>query len=256
MKRAGLLAGLAMVFFVATAFRGCEDWVISSWKRVKGNGEIVTQWRPITGAVTVCEIERMEDVECRIVENADSTGVRLSGDANLLELITVQVTQKGKLRVRPKESWVHLVPTETLRVTILVPGKLRGLSLGGDIKVVDTTALAGDTVFVDVAGWGEVPVEVEASRVSIEIAGSGKVWMRGKARKMSIDIAGSGSVDAVALQVDSCCVDIAGSGTCRVFATEYLSVDVAGSGDICFRGAPRIKQSIAGSGSVTPCRQE
>ncbi len=252
MKTISTLVALSVIFLVTTAFHGCEDWMWR-WDRVKGNGKIVDRWYPVTQPFTRCSIG-IGEADCRFVVSADSMGVRIVGDENLLDRIEVRVTKKGKLRIRANQ-WLE--PTEKMQVTVYMPGPLEGISIGGAVDIADSVPLAGKRVKVEVAGAAEGTASVQAERIDVDLAGSGEIALTGSARKLSVDIAGAGDVDAAALSVDSCCIDIAGSGDCRVFVTDYLKVEVAGSGDVCYYGNPRkIKQSILGSGDVQPCPHE
>lgn len=252
MRAIRTLVALSVVFLVTTAFHGCEDWMWR-WDRIKGNGEIVDRWYPVTQPFTRCSIG-IGEANCRFVVRSDSMGIRIVGDENLLDRIEVRVTKKGKLRIRANQ-WLE--PTGKMQVTVYMPGPLEEISIGGAVDIVDSVPLAGKRVKVEVAGAAEGTALVQAERVDVDLAGSGEIALTGSARKLSVGIAGSGEVDAAALSVDSCCIDIAGAGDCRVFVTDYLKVAVAGSGDVCYYGNPRkIKQSILGSGDVQPCPKE
>ncbi len=104
------------------------------------------------------------------------------------------------------------------------------IDLAGSGDVVGETPIEGESLVFDLAGSGNLDLDVNVQRLEIDIAGSGGAGLRG--------------------QVDTAKVFIAGSGDVDLPVVEELSVSIAGSGDVQYEGDPEVESSISGSGSV------
>ncbi len=139
---------------------------------------------------------------------------------------------------------------ESLKFYVTMPA-LTGLSIAGSGDVVGETAFTGgENTEINIAGSGNVKLNLEAGAVEISIAGSGDMQLEGTAQSVEVNIMGSGSVKAEKLSTKTAEVSIAGSGDCTIDATESLEASIAGSGDVYYLGEPEVESSIAGSGSV------
>ncbi len=92
--------------------------------------------------------------------------------------------------------------------------------------------------------------EVTCRELSLTISGSGTTTLGGTAEKVTTKISGSGDIDAGMLKVKTADVQVSGSGSASVWATDELKVRVSGSGDVKYRGAPKIEKKVSGSGKV------
>ncbi len=95
--------------------------------------------------------------------------------------------------------------------------------------------------------------DLKTGKVSASIAGSGNLMLAGgtSGSVEKFSIAGSGKIDALGFNASVANVEIAGSGDCRVNASEKLNVSIAGSGDVYYKGKPMVNSESAGSGKVS-----
>lgn len=161
------------------------------------------------------------------LKQGPQSDLEITGDDNIITALECEV--KGDtLYVGVKGSYSTKLP---LRLKVVCP-KVEGVEVNG----------SGDVLISNLSG----------NSLDLEINGSGDIVANGRITELSIDISGSGDVDTTALESERAVVDVAGSGTVRVFATKSLTADVAGSGDIRYKGSPKIDKDIAGSGEVSP----
>jgi hypothetical protein len=97
-------------------------------------------------------------------------------------------------------------------------------------------------------------LDLVAARLTASIKGSGTMVFSGAAEEQCSEIKGSGDIQAFELKSKRVAVTIAGSGDCRVQATEELRARISGSGDVLYRGQPRVESDIKGSGSLRASR--
>lgn len=148
-------------------------------------------------------------------------------DDNLLPYITTEVVD-GQLQIHTSKGH-NIAPTERLQIEISVPN-------------LASLELAGATI-TNVSGLKETSFDAE-------LAGSNDLTLEGEVDTAHFEAAGSCKILAAELNTKTTSIELAGSGSADVHATENLSVEIAGAGTVRYRGEPKIKQSIAGSGKI------
>lgn len=155
----------------------------------------------------------------------ENPSLEITTDDNLLNLISTTV-QDRQLQIQSEQRINPTVGPNYLITT----GQLRELKTSGSASVT--------------AGG------IDTDDFQIHAAGSGSFTVSGTADVVRINIAGSGKADLTQLIARSVRVDVAGSGSVRVNASETLDISIAGSGSVRYIGNPQVSQSIAGSASI------
>jgi hypothetical protein len=213
-------------------------------KTVKGNGDITKQSREI-GNITKIKIEGGIDVELR----QGSPSVKVEADDNLQSYVITR-EEHGWLVIKTKDH-VNLKSDHTVKVYVSAD-MISAIRIAGSSNLVATGKFSGaEKMDIDVAGSGEVAIEVNTPKVMVNIAGSGKVTLTGDTRDADVDIAGSATYDAMNLLTENTNISMAGSGDATVFADISLKADLVGSGNVSYRGKATVKASSIGSGRVT-----
>lgn len=150
----------------------------------------------------------------------------IEADDNLIPYIKTEV-KDGVLYIDSKES----IQTRSKLSFKVSSAKLDSLQTKGactakisDLKGNEFKASANGTVSMNLAG--EVNNFVSA-------------------------IDGTGSVDSSKLKAKKVFVDIKGTGTAKVNASETLDATIKGTGSIKYSGDPKVKQNIFGLGTVS-----
>jgi uncharacterized protein YjbI with pentapeptide repeats len=203
-----------LLTFAALALGGCH---VSG---IKGNGDIVTQNRPVQeftsveaeGAFTIdwvqgpaaCTITTDENLQSRVE-------TRMKGSK-------LELTWHGQLR-----------PTRGMKVK-LSSSNLTGARLTGAVRLT-STKLSGKGFYLDGSG---------ATRVTVD----------GTVDELLATMSGASRLDADSLQVKTAQLSISGAGKAEVSASEVLKVSISGAGKVTYRGNPTIEKDISGAGSV------
>jgi hypothetical protein len=214
-------------------------------KRVRGNGNVVTQDRTISGFQG---IESLGSFDVTIIPSS-TTSVKVEADENLQQYIETDV-ENNKLQIRTRKGY-NLRPRGNINIEVYTP-LVTSIEAKGSGSITGKGLLDtqnGD-VELRVAGSGNIDVEMNAQRIDGEIAGSGNLNIRGTARRFDGDVMGSGNIRAGNLKTEDSKVEIAGSGNVEVFASNKLDVKVMGSGEVRHRGPAQVSTRIMGSGSV------
>jgi hypothetical protein len=214
-------------------------------KRIRGNGNVVTQERAISGFEGV---ENYGSFDITLIPSSTSS-VKVEAEENLQQYIETYV-DNNKLQIRQKNRY-NLRPRREMRITVYGP-VFTTITTNGSGNIVGHGLLNTNNgnVSLRVAGSGNIDVEMNASKVDGEIAGSGNIKVKGTSKEFEGGVYGSGNIWAANLQAEDSKVEIAGSGNVEVYATNNLDVRVMGSGEVKHRGSAQVNASITGSGSV------
>ncbi|WP_207493371.1 head GIN domain-containing protein [Aridibaculum aurantiacum] len=213
-------------------------------ERISGNGQLQSEERNIRSAKKIKVLGSM-DVEVI----AGETGVRVEADANLLPYIETEVDDNW-LKIRVREN-VSINSDNKIKVYVSTP-TLTNIRVAGSGDVVTKGSFDnGDKTSVDIAGSGDVTMDVNAPKVDAKIAGSGNLHISGETRDLEVDIAGSGNFDGEKLKAENAKVKIAGSGDVFLFADVNLSANILGSGSVRYKGNAVVSRKVVGSGSIS-----
>ncbi len=215
--------------------------------RVDGSGHVITENRQVSG-VSVVELRGFGDLE---IVQGDTEGIVLTGEDNILALVTTDVDAQGTLHIGLKKN-EGITTHEKLKISLAVK-TLSGLELAGSGNV-HARELKGKTpgdFSVTLAGSGNVNLDkLEAGALKVTVAGSGTIKVAGEVPAQRVEIAGSGDYDAPKLKSATATVTVNGSGDVDIWATDTLDATVNGSGDVDYHGQPKVKKQVHGSGSV------
>ncbi len=213
-------------------------------EKIKGNGNTSSETRSVSSAD---RIESMGSFNIEIIEGS-TPSVRIEGESNLIPYIITENTD-GLLRIRVKKGY-NIQTSRPLKIYVTTP-KLELVSLAGSGDVKGSSKFSGASELeLNIAGSGNISLEVNTPEINADIAGSGDINLVGETRDLSIDIAGSGNFEGMNMKSENVNISIAGSGDVNVFADKKLDVDIAGMGDINYKGNAVVTKSIAGSGKI------
>ena len=161
------------------------------------------------------------------IYSGDTSGITITTDDNLLEYIETTV-EDGRLTISQSEA---LNPKTALVF---------------DITIAELTD-------VDVAGSATVNFhDIETPSLDISVAGACRIAGSGTIESLSIDLAGACRANLRELKASRTKVDLAGTGSATVYASESIDASVAGFGSITCYGNPRdIQKDASGISKIT-----
>ncbi|MEO9511748.1 MAG: head GIN domain-containing protein [Flavobacteriaceae bacterium] len=220
----------------------------AQWKKVKGNGNVVTMERSV-GDYDAVALAGWFDVE---FVDGNEGELTLKGESNLLEYIKTEV-KDGKLVIKT-EKGVNLRPSNWnsgIHITVPVES-INAATLSGSGDIVGKTTLKSDSFKTKIAGSGDISLTVDATYVEASISGSGDINLAGKTVDFKVQVAGSGDIKAYELEAENVTAQVSGSADIKITANNSIDAKVSGSGDIHYRGNPdKIKTKTSGSGDIT-----
>ena len=207
-------AAAKLLTFAALALGGCH---VSG---IKGNGDIVTQNRPVQefssveaeGAFTIDWVQGPPSCTITTDENLQSrVETRMNGSK-------LELDWHGQLR-----------PTRGVKVK-LSSSTLTAARLTGAVRLTAPN-ISGKGFYLEGSG---------ATRVTVD----------GTGNELLATMAGASKLDARSLQVKTAKLSISGAGKAEVSASESLHVSISGAGKVTYSGNPTIEKEISGAGSV------
>jgi len=238
MKTLKNILAIGLVLFVSVQIN-------ASNKKVKGNGNV------IKGSISTADYDGISvsgSFDVTLVSGKEGA-ISYSVESNLEEYLVIEVN-KGELKIKWKKG-MNVRTTKTVKVT--VPFKdIEEVSLAGSGEITSKNVVTADDLELNVAGSGEMNIDIDANNVESNIAGSGSMTVNGSAKNLESNVAGSGDFEGYGLVVvNDVDVSIAGSGSVEITVNGNLKSSISGSGDVRYKGNPKTNSSISGSGSVS-----
>jgi hypothetical protein len=239
------LIGLGLIF-------GGERIASTKWANdmfpgaVSGSGKIETETRT-PGEFDSIAIAYPATI---VVNQGDEYLVTVEADDNLLPQLVTTV-RDGALAIENGEGnhFKRVAPTQAVKITITVKGlNVIVLARPGRVEV---NSLKTSKLDLGLKSAGEIILQgLDAGALNVSMYG-GEVTAAGMAKNLSVSIGGSGEFDGTDLQTLTANVQIGGTATATVRASEELSVSLSGSVTVNYYGSPEvIHESISGAASI------
>ncbi|MDB4767471.1 DUF2807 domain-containing protein [Flavobacteriaceae bacterium] len=237
MKKSILLIAMILIGTSAHA-----QW----WKRIKGNGNTITQTRQ-TANYDKVSVSGSFDVQLVRGEEGEIT---LKGEENLLKHIEVYV--KNNVLILKVKDNINLSSSWNKTITIEVPViEITGVKLSGSGDISTQTTLKATDFNAAVSGSGDISLAIEATNLYVQISGSGDINLSGSADDLTVKVSGSGDVNAYDVAAQDATVTVSGSADVTLTVKGTLNAKVSGSGDIQYKGNPKkVVSKVSGSGDV------
>lgn len=227
-------------FILFAGFTSCR---FVEGQRIKGNGDVKTQQRSVTGFTGV-ETHGSIDLE---VSQGDYKVV-VESDENIIPEIVTEVVN-GRLLVHFKDGFSNFSYTSA-RVYITAP-TLNALEVHGSGNINSKGTISNnDKMEILVSGSGDINADIHSPVVTSDTNGSGNITLSGETREFSSSISGSGDVHAFDLKSETVKTSTHGSGNMEVNASVKLESGIFGSGDVDYKGSPQISSEVHGSGAL------
>ncbi|MCY7421937.1 MAG: DUF2807 domain-containing protein [Chitinophagaceae bacterium] len=232
---------VAFLSVILISFNSCRSF----GKRIKGNGNMVTETRNVSSAD---RLSVRGDFD--VVLTKGETGVKVSADENLMRYIRIEMDD-NKLVIR-SEDRINITSDNGITVNISTPEIKEANILGSGNITSNDKFVSGDKMSFKTTGSGNLTLAVNCPNITAGITGSGDMNLSGETRILKVSITGSGNFRGQDLKAEDADVKIAGSGNATVFADVNLKGGISGSGEIRYRGNATVSKRISGSGSVSP----
>jgi hypothetical protein len=214
-------------------------------KRVRGNGNIQTQDRPVSDFKNV-EVGGAAKV---LISQGDHASVKVETDDNLQQY--VEVAQEGNKVIVRERPGFNLVPTGDLRIYVTAP-IYNHIDVSGACDIIGQTKISNpEDLDMEVSGAGDIKMEIDAPNLGARVSGSGSIDLKGQTKNVSLELTGAANAHCFDLLAENTKIEISGAGSAQVYASVKLEAEVSGAGSVDYKGnAPTVDQHVSGAGSV------
>lgn len=209
-----------MIFMVIVSIAG---FVVFNNYGMRGSGTSKTESR---------ELEKFERIAIEgfgelIISTGDVQSVSVTTDDNLIKLLETTV-ENGELTIRQTKT---LNPNAGLVIKVVVP-KLTHVEVAGAAKLT-------------LANY-------QGESLDIELAGACGAYGVGTVDRLKLELAGACRARLASLQAKEAVVEISGTGSAVVYASDSLNAEANGFASITCQGnPPDVKKDINGISRVT-----
>lgn len=225
------------ILFISLYFVSCN-------KSTKGSGIIATTTRhtpEFTGVVS------RGDFNVHLSESSEHM-VKIICDDNITPHIETSV-QNGLLTIGYKDN-VSINKTSRLDVYVYGPS-ISTINQEGSGKMRTENKLHSKDLLLVMNGSGMMTIADSCAAATIQLNGSGNITLSGQAQKQTVSLKGSGYINTAQFISQDAQVDLSGSGSATVFATNSVDANLSGSGSIFYYGnPPTVTKNISGSGMI------
>lgn len=213
-------------------------------ERVKGNGNVITQERQVSGFQNLKISNAI-----RVVLTQESTfKVKVKADENLQRLIKTEVSG-GALHIHQEDN-TSLSPTEDIVVYISMPN-VKDIDVSGASSLEVTGRLVSDEkVSIEVSGASKAIVNLRAPGVSLDASGASELIISGETKKVVVESSGASSVKALDLLAEEVKVNASGASNASVFGSVKLELDASGASEIRYKGSDVTTSNSSGASSI------
>ncbi len=215
-----------------------------SGKRIRGNGNVISQQREHSGFTAV-------DVSSAIhlyVKQDSVFWVKVETDDNLQEYIRIR-TDNGTLYNKQEDN-TNLDATGKISVYVSAPA-FQHLEASGACEIHGENIISSDkTITLQVTGASGAELHLKSPAISAEMTGASKLRLSGQTKDLSIDGTGASHARCFDLLSENATVDLSGASDAEVFASVKLDVDASGASGIKYKGEPVVSQRLSGAASV------
>jgi len=212
-------------------------------ERLSGHGATVAESRTVPAFSRVAL-----DLDGTVfLTQGPTSSIRVEAQRNVLDVLKTDVSG-GKLAIGFGR--VSVRRHDPIRIYVTTPD-LTGVGVSGAGEVRAREAWAVQDLDLSLAGSGTIRFDQLTARdLNTDVSGSGRVQLSGLARANSVGISGSGRVEAHDLSLQTADVNLSGSGTSYLTATQALRATISGSGKVYYKGRPAVTARVSGSGRV------
>lgn len=206
---------------------------------IEGNGNIITRNMPVKSFNSI-DVSGVFELK---MTQGDQESVKLEGDENLLQYISVQNTGSELVIDMEKLKNINFKTKKSLQVHLTFK-RLDSMEFGLVGNVVSVNALKFNDIKIKNTGVGNVDLDLTAQSIQLKNKGVGDITLKGTASNASIMSAGVGSVDAASFAVQTMNVDISGVGSAKVNAAKDVKVKSNGLGSVKNVGAAPMPKKL------------
>lgn len=215
----------------------------ASSKRIKGNGNPITQNRTVEGTFEKIEVSAGIDV---IVSQNDTFSIAVLTDENVQSLISTKL-ENGVLVVTSLGSFSTIKSPE-VRVSLPI---ISGLQSSSGASITGVNTLKSKSLILSSSSGSDIKLNVDVDFISLESTSGSDIEVSGKALKMETSSTSGSDIDAGKLIADEVYAQATSGSSTKIHPVTSLKGKATSGADIKYKNVPKnIEKQESSGGSV------
>ena len=207
----------------------------------KGNGNVTSETREITGEFTVVSASEGLDV---YVTNGDEFEITVEADENIIDLIATDI-KNDRLRIHAEEN----IGRATKKVFVTLP-EITGLKSSSGAHLSTENLVRTDKLEIDASSGANINIDMDVNEVDIDASSGANLSLSGDAQSVFVDASSGANINAKKLISKVCRADASSGGNVSVNVSDDLTADASSGGNISYSGEAKVTKKKSVSGSV------
>jgi hypothetical protein len=236
------VAKIAVAVITALLMSSCG--FESNFKKIDGNGNVVTKTRPASQDFNAVSVSGGLEV---IVEQGSRRTITVEADENLHEHIKTEV-KDGVLEVSVEG---NIRNAKASRVIVQLP-EIAGLESSGGAVLSTKGSLKADTIEMETGGGGNMDVTVNAKVVKCDSGSGSHLSLHGTAERLEAEASSGSHLNAKDLMVKTAVAEASSGGHAYINVSEDLTAEASSGGQIVYKETPgNINKKTSSGGNVS-----
>jgi hypothetical protein len=207
----------------------------------KGNGNVTSESREITGAFTVVSASEGLDV---YVTEGNEFEITVEADENIIDLIATDI-KNDRLRIHAEEN----IGRATKKIFVTLP-EITGLKSSSGAHLSTENRVTSDKLEIDASSGANINIEMDVNEVDIDASSGANLSLSGDAQTVFVDASSGANINAKKLISKVCRADASSGGNVSVNVSDDLTADASSGGNISYSGEAKVTKKKSVSGSV------
>lgn len=244
MKAKKLISMFALLVGAATLLTACNIQIDgNNTKKIVPEGTPIKETREITAFHSM---DISHNFAVTYLAGTPTNEITIEAAPNLMEYIETEV-KNGELFIRMKKGFQ--TTNGNLRVKV-GSATLRNLDISGACSFTTEGELTGDHLEVDASGAVALSLNAHLRSIEVDCSGAVALDLKGSADKASIDLSGAVACDAKQFEVKNAEIEVSGTASMDINASESVTGSVSGAAAVTNHGAAT-HESVSTSGAST-----
>jgi len=210
---------------------------------VNGNGNVITQKRPLNGTFNSVKISRGLDV---YLTQSDTESLTIEADENLHDIITTNI-ENNVLVITANEN----IGRSSSKKIMLNFNNISAIKATSGSDVVSTNTISVSDLEINSTSGSDIELSIDAESVNCHSTSGSDIELKGKTNSFIAQATSGSSIEAENLNTLNAQVKATSGADIRVNTSKKLTAKASSGGDIRYSGNPEIiKTSDGVSGSI------
>lgn len=225
---------------IVIALISCNDFK----NQKKGDGNVTTNTREVTGNFTKVVVGKAIDVE---IEQGDSYSIEVEADSNLLQHIITTI-ENGVLKI---SSDVNIQNAEKLLVRVKMK-QITELETTSASSLKSVNILKGKSLRIAASSASDINVEAEYEQMHLETTSTGEITIKGKTLKLETSASSASEINASELLANEVFSQATSASETTVHAIVKLDAKASSASKISSVKKPKeVRKEETSAGEVT-----